>query len=253
MSDPPKQSKSSLFGLGTDEKVSIAATASMTVITLGFLWYFQSDSNGIGVAVCGGALGGFLHEFVQSRGKILFLKNQEDGLYLGSITGLILGIVAGILVYGGTINITASTQNTAINATLNSIQIVKPSALFLQSLLFQSLIAGLGLKGVTEAATGIGKSKDDFKIVGADLVDADAAKKQEKGILLHIKNNMSLKISLQLVRVEGVDSSTSFTQTLDEKIDGKTVLVKHIPYQWQKAKYTVTVISLNSEDSFSIK
>ncbi len=84
----------------------------------------------IDIAMLAGALGGIGHEFAQSGGTIAFYKIKDDGLYLGSSAGLVLGLIAGLLF-----------------VSVNSNQ---PSDI----ILFQSLLAGLALKGVSEAVGG---------------------------------------------------------------------------------------------------
>ena len=83
-----------------------------------------------------GGLGGLAHEFVQSGGQILFVARKEDGIYLGSIAGVVLGAVAGILAVRGL----AADPSTLKSGVL--------------SLIFEVFMAGLALKGVAEAAGG---------------------------------------------------------------------------------------------------
>ena len=86
-----------------------------------------------------GGLGGLVHEFVQSGGKIVFFQQHRDGLYLGSLAGVILGAVAGILMIRGHLIAGAPSD-----APLGSIT----------QLSYESFFAGLALKGVSEAAAG---------------------------------------------------------------------------------------------------
>ena len=81
-----------------------------------------------------GGLGGLAHEFVQSGGQILFVARKEDGIYLGSIAGVIVGAVAGILAMRGLL---------ADPSTLKS---------GILSIIFEVFMAGLALKGIAEAA-----------------------------------------------------------------------------------------------------
>ena len=89
----------------------------------------------LGLAVAVGALGGLAHEIAQSGGKILFFERKLDGIYLGSLAGAILGGVAGLLAIRGLIIDPASIPSNT-------------------ELIYQAFIAGMALKGVTEAAGG---------------------------------------------------------------------------------------------------
>ncbi len=82
-----------------------------------------------------GGLGGIFHEIAQSGGRILFFQRNKDGVYLGSAAGIALGAVAGILVIKSNI-----TGGVPLVSTFD--------------LLFNTFVAGLAFKGVTEAATG---------------------------------------------------------------------------------------------------
>jgi hypothetical protein len=77
------------------------------------------------VVVTSASLGGLVHELVQSKGAIVLPTDREDGIYLGSAFGLVLGATAGVV----------------------ALQTGQPSAA-------SSFLTGLALKGVSEAVTG---------------------------------------------------------------------------------------------------
>jgi hypothetical protein len=84
------------------------------------------------LAVTVGAIGGLLHEFIQSKGKVTAWQYEGGTLDFGSMGGLILGGVAGFL---------AVSPYWIAGADL-------PSR---HELLIEALVAGLALKGVAEA------------------------------------------------------------------------------------------------------
>ena len=117
------------------EMFSIIATVVLgVVLALVALLSYRNQSLLV-LAFSVGGLGGLVHEIAQSRGKILFFQRHADGLYLGTISGVILGAVAGILVIRGYLTGDAATTN----------------ATFVQ-MSYETFIAGLALKGVAEAA-----------------------------------------------------------------------------------------------------
>lgn len=81
-----------------------------------------------------GALGGIGHEFAQSGGRIVFIQRRGDGLYLGSLTGAVLGAVAGLLMIRGYLT---------------------PGipAIPYGQVAYETFTSGLALKGVVEALT----------------------------------------------------------------------------------------------------
>jgi len=85
-----------------------------------------------------GGLGGLVHEIAQSGGKILFFQKHQDGMYLGAVSGIVLGAVAGVLVVRGHL-IASVADIPSVSAT---------------QLSYEVFFAGLGLKGVAEAAGG---------------------------------------------------------------------------------------------------
>ncbi len=110
-------------------------TTIILMLLLTFLGvYFITSKNFLGIAVTIGGLGGLFHEIAQSGGKTLFIKSFRDGVYLGSISGLLLGIISGILVLRGL---------------LAGIESQNPV-----SVTIEVFLAGLALKGVSEAAAG---------------------------------------------------------------------------------------------------
>lgn len=94
----------------------------------------------IWLAVAVGGLGGLTHEIAQSGGKILFFQRKLDGFYLGSLAGVILGAVAGLLAARGMI----------VNPDVAKVG-AQPGPI---PLIFEVFFAGLALKGVAEAAGG---------------------------------------------------------------------------------------------------
>ena len=126
-------------GLTPLEKFSIIATVVMGIV-LGVLGWASAHNNWLlWLAASVGALGGLVHEIAQSGGKIMFFQRHQDGMYLGSLAGVVLGAVAGILVIRGHL-IASAAGNAPLVSTIQ--------------LSYEIFMAGLALKGVTEAATG---------------------------------------------------------------------------------------------------
>ncbi|MEO0868257.1 MAG: hypothetical protein AAFY17_07375 [Cyanobacteria bacterium J06642_11] len=137
-----------------NERISIGVTLGLTILS-GFLAitpttiYLQS--------LAAGALGGLAHEIAQSGGKIFFIQKRQDGLYLGALTGMVLGCVAGLLVLQGFL----PTAQVCPAKTVPD-NLVKGCEEFVQSepiaantsLVLEMFLAGLSLKGISEAATG---------------------------------------------------------------------------------------------------
>jgi hypothetical protein len=91
------------------------------------------------LAAAVGGLGGLVHEFAQSGGRIVFFQQNRDGLYLGSLAGVVLGAVAGILVIRG--HLIGSDPGAAPLGSVTQLS-------------YECFFAGLALKGVSEAASG---------------------------------------------------------------------------------------------------
>ena len=117
------------------EGLSIIATVGTGVVLAILAWASVRNSWLLWLAASVGGLGGLVHEFAQSGGKIVFFQKEKDGLYLGSLAGTVLGAVAGLLVIRG--HLTGSSPD--VNTT---------------QLTYEIFVAGLALKGVTEAAAG---------------------------------------------------------------------------------------------------
>lgn len=109
------------IGLGTAVAAYVSATRG-DVMTL---------------AASMGALGGLSHEIVQSHGKILFFREADDGIYIGSIASMVLGAIAGLLVARGLV----AHAPGSVPPPIDQIQ-----------LKFEAFFAGLGLKGILDAA-----------------------------------------------------------------------------------------------------
>jgi hypothetical protein len=120
------------------EKYSLLGTLVLTGLAIITAIYTMSNDDYFVLALSMGAIGGLLHEFAQSGGKILFFQKAKDGMYLGSISGMVLGAVAGIMLIKGLLpNLDDPTKD------FNSYELA-----------IDSFFAGLGLKGIAEAASG---------------------------------------------------------------------------------------------------
>jgi hypothetical protein len=115
----------------------------ITVVTMVLLAVLAGVSASRGwtlwLAASVGGLGGLVHEIAQSGGKVAYFAKKDDGLYIGSLAGMVLGAVAGLLVVRG--------HMTGETAAIGNAQ-----------LSYEVFTAGLALKGVMEAAGGqVGK------------------------------------------------------------------------------------------------
>jgi len=121
------------LALTPEQKTSLSITlGAFLIIILGLVFaYSASPPVMIAVTILAGAIGGLGHEFVQSGGTISFFKVKDDGVYLGSMAGIVIGAIAGLLF------IRSLTPPVDVNA-----------------LLVESLLAGLGFKGIAEAIGG---------------------------------------------------------------------------------------------------
>lgn len=122
-------------GLTREESQSAAITGVISLLLFILAVWSYKHPGHLVLALSVGALGGLVHEFAQSGGKVLFFQRQQDGLYLGSLTGVLLGAVAGFLAIKSLL--------IAGTATGKEMQIV-----------YDVFLAGVGLKGVVEAAVG---------------------------------------------------------------------------------------------------
>jgi hypothetical protein len=121
------------------QKLSLVVTG-VTFVVLCILAWVSSHYNWLlWLVVSVGGLGGLVHEFAQSGGKIAVVLRCEDGLYLGALSGVVLGAVAGILVIPD--HLVASTSGTELSVSMNH-------------LACEAFSAGLALKGVAEAMGG---------------------------------------------------------------------------------------------------
>src|SRR5882672_10012722 len=80
-----------VLGLSPVEFASMLTTFGMVIVLTILAWFSSHNQWVLMLAISVGGLGGLAHEIAQSGGKILFFKKEEDGLYLGSITGIVLG------------------------------------------------------------------------------------------------------------------------------------------------------------------
>lgn len=154
------------------EKKSIVATLAITtgLVILGIVsfrkvWPNQSNGWMIWLGFAAGGVGGLIHEFAQSGGRLLLTKREADGIYLGALMGMLLGILAGVLAVQSLFVQPSTSSNTppsppsmsagSTTATQpGNTQPAAPTSPIAIQALYTALLAGLSLKGVAEAATG---------------------------------------------------------------------------------------------------
>ena len=127
------------------------------------IWPSTSSGWIIWLGIAAGGIGGLVHEFGQSGGKLLFFKRAEDGIYLGAIAGMFMGMLAGALAVQGLFAQQAAAnpqpQPVAAVAAPNTEQQAPKQAPAPQRPLaveafYTALLAGLALKGFAEAVGG---------------------------------------------------------------------------------------------------
>ncbi|HET8671773.1 MAG TPA: hypothetical protein VFM05_14485 [Candidatus Saccharimonadales bacterium] len=127
------------------------------------IWPNNSGPAIIWLGLAAGGIGGLVHEFGQSGGKLLFFKRAEDGVYLGALAGMFMGMVVGVLAVQGLFAQQPAgnqTQSIAAVGTANAgQQTIQPQApspkqpLAVEAF-YTAFLAGLALKGFAEAVGG---------------------------------------------------------------------------------------------------
>jgi hypothetical protein len=112
-------------------KAGLTVSLVLLAVLLGISFFAAAQHLWVLLAGCLGALGGLAHELTQSQGRFIVPRPNEDGVYLGTLMGLVLGAVAGIV---------------AAPTFLNN-----PTA---YTVGFGTFFAGLGVKGAADAALG---------------------------------------------------------------------------------------------------
>jgi hypothetical protein len=135
MATPATTTVEQTHKLTSTERNSIITTVVLFVALAFAAWLGYRQRWLLVLALSVGGLGGLFHEIAQSRGKILFFQKLPDGLYIGTVAGIVLGAVAGVLVIRGYL----TGEVTATNAS------------FVQ-MSYEAFLAGLALKGIAEAA-----------------------------------------------------------------------------------------------------
>ena len=122
-----------MLGLTRSEELSVVATGALALILIAVAWW-NFNYNAFAVAISLGCVGGLMHELAQSGGKVLFFEKKDDGVYLGSVSGMMLGVISGMIA-------------------AHAIPVPQAGPEF-QNLAYETFMAGLGLKGLAEAAAG---------------------------------------------------------------------------------------------------
>lgn len=124
--------------LTPEERTAVLLTAGMAAAAALTAWAVY-PSHPLVLAMALGGLGGLFHEIFQSGGKICVFKRFEDGIYLGSAAGMLLGAAAGGL-FAGHLLSTAPAAEAGVGQAA--------------AIAYEAFLAGLGLKGIAEAASG---------------------------------------------------------------------------------------------------
>ncbi len=114
---------------GAAQILSIAIFIAVIVFSLAAYYYIKRP---FWVAISAGALGGLVHEMVQSGGKYVLPNTDENGDFmLGGLVGLLAGGIAGVLTY---------------EALLGTTPIPFPA------IAVTAFLAGAAVKGIADAA-----------------------------------------------------------------------------------------------------
>jgi hypothetical protein len=146
--------QSSLFSLSPVEKTAVIATGVLALVTVAMAWIGFAFHSAFVMAFFLGCVGGLMHELFQSGGKVLFFEKKEDGLYLGALAGMLLGGVSGLL--------SARSVDSA-------------NVLQFNALAYDAFLAGMGMKGLAEAAAGSAVSKTDSALAPKVLASLPTA------------------------------------------------------------------------------
>lgn len=134
-------------GVKREPRVTTFSILLAILVAAVVAWYFRSW---LALAFFVGGIGGILHELIQSGGKFFLPQPGEKEYYLGSFVGFFLGGVAGLIVLKGHL-----AAPPPAGTDLSS------GGLFQYELALESLLAGIALKGVSEAATDRGAKTGD--------------------------------------------------------------------------------------------
>jgi hypothetical protein len=154
----------------SSDKKSVVATlllsaglVALSIVSFRQIWPSHSTGWIIWLGLASGGMGGILHEFAQSGGKLLLTKRDADGIYLGALMGMLLGMLAGVLaVQGLFVQGSTSSANQVSLSTAAAVAAREggnptppaPQSPVAVQVLYTALLAGLGLKGVAEAVGG---------------------------------------------------------------------------------------------------
>ena len=101
------------------------------LVIIGLSVLFYETKYALPMVVFAGAIGGLLHEIVQSQGKFILPTTDDGNFCLGGLVGIVIGAIAGFILYSG------------YSAT---------SAISVSGWLFtEAFLAGLAAKGVADA------------------------------------------------------------------------------------------------------
>jgi hypothetical protein len=150
---------------------SLALTIALGILAaISFSQIWPNTSSGwvIWLGLAAGGIGGLVHEFGQSKGKLLFFRREADGIYLGALAGMLMGMVAGVLAVQGLFSQQAPLNNQTPGAAIGAPTVGQqnpqtgqqnpqtpvPQRPLAVDAFYTAVLAGLALKGFAEAVGG---------------------------------------------------------------------------------------------------
>ena len=139
------------------------ALGVLAVFSFRAIWPNTSGPAIIWLGLAAGGIGGLVHEFGQSGGQLLFFKRNEDGIFLGALAGMFMGMVVGVLAVQGLFaQPAAPVQQTQQQAAVGALQagppaqqqVPVPKQPLAVEAFYTAFLAGLAMKGFAEAVGG---------------------------------------------------------------------------------------------------
>jgi hypothetical protein len=254
--------KQHAFGLTDDEILSLKITVSMTAGVVALLVVsimFSFPGRELLLAITAGGIGGLMHEFAQSKGTITFIERTDGGFSLGSVSSLVLGMVAGLLVFSGSEDLSELLGGSAVPTVVRTTAYttIQAGASTLQpniaEIFLKTILGGLALKGISQAAASNVGTRDKFTILDAKFKTGY----NDNNLIILVKNEMVTR-SLVLQYVQVNDYETGKSEDLisrQEVIGPRKTREINIALNFKPEsdkKYVVILVSTNGERTLDV-